>query len=719
MDTEKKPPVAFTDDKIDDETESRIFTHVSAKDDNISLVHASVNPKEPESSPQDPQDPEDMKLESQPMKSPIDTCQSDKLDTTAHSASEDRPKTPPTRQYALEVLGEKTMQELEGTKKIATSTCVEADLSVIPPSEIDGTASEPKAIVQDSNQASEKTVAKSSSPPIEEHHNTIESESKPTDEEKNPTGTGSSKKEGEAKICEEEGTNSAENESKPSAASQGCIDPGVKASDSNVEKTSSIHSELELINEKNEEEVCTHPEQHNNTIESESKPIDEENNPTGTGSNKTDEEKATFPQGVAKICEEEGTNSAENESKPPAASQGCIEPGVEASDSNVEKTSLIHSEGKPSNEKNAEALPEEVCTHPEQASITTGKEDAGEEAEASGTDKLSELTSTKLTEAKQSDEVNISVKSMKKEHRERLSKAIANMKKRLHYWKEGKLTDERLKDGWSQFLCKRDNGSIDKYWLTPTGLSLRSLSEIERFLKALPEVDGDEDRARKVAVGKKSKTQPQIKEKTPAKVKAINKKEKTPAKRKAKGPEMPRASPKKVQKKETTSSKKEAKESEMSSTSAQKDSIQKMEKPVKAAKRKGDPKKVSLTVSTDAVGGFDFSMTNAVQKASLPKKKKHKVTKKKQMTKHISDAKGVHVAKSAAQEKGKLQKFSHKTTPTSARAIVTQGSTPVTAEPKPDLVRRKKLSCKKQAATRATPIVAENKLGVPAVAERK
>jgi hypothetical protein len=122
MDTEEKPPAALTDDKIDDETVSRI-TQVSSKDENISPVLASVNPAEQESSPQDSE---------QLMKFPIDTCQSDKLDTTAHSASEDRPKTPTTRQYALEILGEKTMQESEGTKNLSIFACVEADLYVMP-----------------------------------------------------------------------------------------------------------------------------------------------------------------------------------------------------------------------------------------------------------------------------------------------------------------------------------------------------------------------------------------------------------------------------------------------------------------------------------------------------------------------------------------------------------------------------------------------------------
>ena len=710
MDTEEKPPAALTDDKIDDETVSRI-TQVSSKDENISPVLASVNPAEQESSPQDSE---------QLMKFPIDTCQSDKLDTTAHSASEDRPKTPPTRQYALEILGEKTMQELEGTKNLSIFACVEADLSVMPPSEIDGITSEPKAIVQDNNQASAKTVAKSSTmQELEGTKNLLTS------------------------ACEE-----ADLSVMPPSEIDGIAsEPKAIVQDSNQasEKTVAKSSSPPI-------------EEHNDANESESKPIDEENNPIGTGSSKMDEEKDILPQGEAKIIEEEGTHSAENKSKPSAASQGCIEQGVEASDSNVEMSSSIQSEGKLSNEKNAEALPKEVS---EQACITSGKTDARKEAEANGTDNFSELTSTKPTKAKQSapditDESQDQAKSMKKEHRERLSKASTNMKKRLHYWKEGELMDERL-DGWFLHLCKRDDGIIDKYWLTPTGLSLRSLSEIERFLKALPEVDGDEDRARKVAVNRNSKTQTQTKDKTPARVKAIKKKEtnedKTPAKvkaiekketkedktaakakaikkneaapakRKAKGSETPRASPKKAQKKEKNSSKKEIKKSEMPTTSAEKDSIKKKEKRVEVAKRKakdsGSPKKVSRTVvSTDAVGDFDFSMTNAVQRASLPKTNRHKVAKKKQMTKHISDAKGVHGAKSAAQEKVKLQRISHKSTPTSARAIATQGSTPATAEPKPDLKRRKKLSSKKQAATQAA-IVAKNKLGVPAVAESK
>jgi hypothetical protein len=111
----------------------------------------------------------------------------------------------------------------------------------------------------------------------------------------------------------------------------------------------------------------------------------------------------------------------------------------------------------------------------------------------------------------------------------------------------------------------------------------------------------------------------------------------------------------------------------------------------------------------------DYSITNAVQSAS--KKMQATVTsKKKSVTKHTSAAKG---ALKSVNKKNQLPLVVNiKRYPKPSMAVPAEESVAqVTAEPKSN-VPRKRISSKKTAARRPA-IVADNKLGVPAVAERK
>lgn len=65
------------------------------------------------------------------------------------------------------------------------------------------------------------------------------------------------------------------------------------------------------------------------------------------------------------------------------------------------------------------------------------------------------------------------------------------------------LPDDNLKgdwpDGWTMEKWKRLDGKVDSYWYSPIeNKKLRSMKEVERFMAALEEKGGDEDKAWKV-----------------------------------------------------------------------------------------------------------------------------------------------------------------------------------------------------------------------------
>ena len=67
--------------------------------------------------------------------------------------------------------------------------------------------------------------------------------------------------------------------------------------------------------------------------------------------------------------------------------------------------------------------------------------------------------------------------------------------------------DEALEGGWPEGWTKKtyqrmsgaSKGGHDRYWYTPkTQFKLRSMVEVRRFLRALDQTNGDEDKARKI-----------------------------------------------------------------------------------------------------------------------------------------------------------------------------------------------------------------------------
>jgi len=676
MSTNKLPPTALAIDGADNAAETQILTSVS------SATTPTTNNEE---------DSEDIKLCTQPPHSPKDT---DRLHLVQESGE---PKDgapndsstvpagmpiPPTRQYALEVLGEETLQDIEGSTKFSKSNNGKLVLST----DTHVSVSKPGAIVEDKNKTGTDSSEKEEAKPDSLHGewkdvNVNDSKPEAIVEDINPTGTETSEK-------EETKTNSLHgewkdvnvNDSKPEAIVEDKNQTGTEASEKEETKTNSLHGEWKDVNV--------------NDFTTEA--IVEDRRQTGTKTSEKEGAKADSLHGEEKSVD--------------VSTEGEIQPGTEASKNN-------------NKEENAVTSPKKLNSGPKSNTVANVKKGDDQE-QTEGMCSLKEKNpnaaeSNPPSEAKQSepeatiesmDIAKVPEVALSAEQKEKLrAPRIAMLKNRATYWKEDQLDDDRLKEGWSLHWCRRgDIGSKkgDKYWVTPTGLLLRSKPEIDRFLQGLITCNGDEDRARKLAVGRKSpkKTRNVMPSNTMNAISAKTKKA-TPAKKRAP-----------AEKKEKRSAKLET-------------SAQKLKKSPAKRKAKGSktspvtPTKVPRTATT--IG--NHSMTNAVQRASLSKgrgqaaaKKKLTVTKKIKVTKHSLAAKIAHKAasQSANNSNHRGQRTSIKRTPKPLMAVASQGSTEqVTAEPKSNIVRRK-VSSKKTAA-RQPAIQTENKLGVPAEAESK
>lgn len=229
--------------------------------------------------------------------------------------------------------------------------------------------------------------------------------------------------------------------------------------------------------------------------------------------------------------------------------------------------------------------------------------------------------------------------SMSKE--ERLRMAVERMKQSATYWKEEPVEDERLA-GWCIHLCKRSTGDhCDKYWLTPAGLKLRSKLQVEKFLQAVQETNGDEDEAYKIVMGRTSRS---ARAATRLVTGATSKDAATTTtaagsvqRRRRTASSTKRSS---TTVKDDSNGKRKVFQDEASSTNVATQSPQ----PTKTR-----PKRQATDKSSSPIhNGIDYSMTSAVQSASATKKKLKVSRKRKNATKHTSAAKATKRVKKSA-----------------------------------------------------------------------
>ena len=568
------------------------------------------------------------------------TEQSNELEESAHDGIEPMGRTlgvaatdsataslpaSPIRQYALEVLGEEFLQDLEGTEKISAHCNGESMLS----KDSDANASKPKSTAEDGNQTVTDASNKDETEPDSIHHewkHDVADNSKPS-------------------ITVEDLFNQMHTEAVEK-------DEEKKVVDASVEGTDKI----------------------------------------GTEANESKSEEKTV---AATLIHTEAVEKDEEKKVVDASVEGTDKIGTEANESKSEKktvpTTLKELISDPSI---ANDLAEIMFS--EKRLAPNGVESSNPSTEA----KQSEPEAT----GESQDVAEVQDVALSEEHKERKRTNIAKMKNLPCYWKENELNDERLTGGWSLLLCKRLTGNTkhsDKYWFTPTGLRLRSNPEVSRFLEALKSCNGDEDLAHSVAVKKKA---------TPTKKKKLK-----PTKTKIATPtKTQKATP--TTKKATATMKKTMPSTKKATPTKRKAPADKNTSVTKQKSKNSESSRVASSKAppeTDHI--VDYSITNAVQSAS--KKMQATVTsKKKSVTKHTSAAKG---ALKSVNKKNQLPLVVNiKRYPKPSMAVPAEESVAqVTAEPKSN-VPRKRISSKKTAARRPA-IVADNKLGVPAVAERK
>jgi hypothetical protein len=285
----------------------------------------------------------------------------------------------------------------------------------------------------------------------------------------------------------------------------------------------------------------------------------------------------------------------------------------------------------------------------------------------------------------------------KMSHQDRLRFGIERIKESSTYWKEEEVNDPRL-SGWCLHICKRANGNVDKYWFTPTGLKMRSKPQVEKFLEALKETNGDEDEAYiLMSSGKRRALQ--------------NSRSSSTNLSNGKASSLEESAP--------------PKEEVVVSLEASSDT---------ASPRKSSRRKATLTTpSTDS--GIDYSMTIAVQSASGSKRKDKMAKKKQRTTKH-------KLAASPTKESKRVKSVAHVAAVVPSRETNNMGNrtdesammkmrvshlhvpyrlqqASITAEfAEPKVIEVKK-AAKKKAAKGVPALSPMRKLDVPAVAERK
>jgi len=619
------------------------------------------------------------------------TEQSNELEESAHDGIEPMGRTlgvaatdsataslpaSPIRQYALEVLGEEFLQDLEGTEKISAHCNGESMLS----KDSDANASKPKSTAEDGNQTVTDASNKDETEPDSIHHewkHDVADNSKPS-------------------ITVEDLFNQMHTEAVEK-------DEEKKVVDASVEGTDKIGTEAN--ESKSEEKTVAATLIHTEAVEKdeEKKVVDasvEGTDKIGTEANESKSEEKTV---AATLIHTEAVEKDEEKKVVDASVEGTDKIGTEANESKSEKktvpTTLKELISDPSI---ANDLAEIMFS--EKRLAPNGVESSNPSTEA----KQSEPEAT----GESQDVAEVQDVALSEEHKERKRTNIAKMKNLPCYWKENELNDERLTGGWSLLLCKRLTGNTkhsDKYWFTPTGLRLRSNPEVSRFLEALKSCNGDEDLAHSVAVKKKA-TPTKKKKLKPTKTKIA-----TPTKTKIATPTKTQKATQ-TKKKATTTMKKTMPSTKKATPTKRKAPADKNTSVTKQKSKNSESSRVASSKAppeTDHI--VDYSITNAVQSAS--KKMQATVTsKKKSVTKHTSAAKG---ALKSVNKKNQLPLVVNiKRYPKPSMAVPAEESVAqVTAEPKSN-VPRKRISSKKTAARRPA-IVADNKLGVPAVAERK
>jgi Methyl-CpG binding domain. len=218
-------------------------------------------------------------------------------------------------------------------------------------------------------------------------------------------------------------------------------------------------------------------------------------------------------------------------------------------------------------------------------------------------------------------------------HQDRLRLGVERIKQSSTYWKEEPVEDPRLA-GWRLHLCKRASGHMDKYWFTPTGIKLRSNPEVEKFLLALQDANGDEDEAYTLLSKNRKRRSMGVGGAAPKSINNTASGADSSAKETASTGALSTQRQKKTKKSEKTSQ-------EQTATATKTTNNATVTTPTRSSSRK---KKISTAMTTE--DGIDYSMTSAVQSVSASKKKRN-VRRKERVIKHTSAAKDAKRVRSA------------------------------------------------------------------------
>lgn len=216
-------------------------------------------------------------------------------------------------------------------------------------------------------------------------------------------------------------------------------------------------------------------------------------------------------------------------------------------------------------------------------------------------------------------------------HQDRLRLGVERIKQSSTYWKEEPVEDPRL-TGWCLHLCKRASGHLDKYWFTPAGIKLRSKPEVEKFLLALQDANGDEDEAYTLLSKNRKRRSVGAGGAAPKSTNNTTSGTDSSAKETASTGALSTQRQKKTKKSEKTSQEQTA--------TATKTTNATVTTPTRSSSRK---KKIPTAMTTE--DGIDYSMTSAVQSVSASKKRN--VRRKERVIKHTSAAKDAKRVRSA------------------------------------------------------------------------
>lgn len=228
----------------------------------------------------------------------------------------------------------------------------------------------------------------------------------------------------------------------------------------------------------------------------------------------------------------------------------------------------------------------------------------------------------------------------KMSHQDRLRLGVERIKQSSTYWKEEEVQDPRMA-GWCIHICKRATGHMDKYWFTSTGIKLRSKPQVEKFLNALQDTNGDEDLAYGIVSGSK-KRRSLGNESAPKATNTDSSTKETSVNAESSSNKQQR---KKKRASDATSQDKTAKAPSSTSHNANTSPKPPSSKNTVTTPRSSSRKRNTATATMLSEDGIDYSMTSAVQSVSASKRRY--VKKKERVTKHISVAKDAKRVRSA------------------------------------------------------------------------